>query len=281
MTRPTIAQADGQIGFHWRTQEGSPITLPDLVGLDEDPPRLPPTHLSALDDALIDVAERFGALLGGSRSVTTVDEVGDLTELHRTIDRLCHEYAAALPLAGLAVDVRGGQIVGTAQLMAIRARMALGMAGPTPFAGELADPSTGVVAGYGRLQHVDPERPWCGARWVVVTEGGPNYPLTLSMLLFDSSGVNKDSALDEHREALRGVTAVATGPDADPFTVAGAIEWLLYDWLMAHRENASAAITMPANRTGDAEMIVAAADALVLARARLDPGLFDLSAARR
>jgi hypothetical protein len=49
--------------------------------------------------------------------------------------------------------------------------------------------------------------------------------------------------------------------------LAGAIEWLLYDWLMAHRESErSAAIEIRSGRPADAAMIVAAAAALAAAR---------------
>ncbi len=97
--------------------------------------------------------------------------------------------------------------------------MALRVAGPSPLAGELADPSLGVLAGFGRLHEVDPDQPWRGARGVVQTEEGPRYPLTLSMLLFDSSGVNKDSSVDEHRAALRAVTAADPSPTWPPLPV--------------------------------------------------------------
>lgn len=38
---------------------------------------------------------------------------------------------------------------------------------------------------------------------------GTRTPLTLAMLMFDSSGVNKDAALDEHRIALAALIATA------------------------------------------------------------------------
>lgn len=281
MGRPSIAQTDDQIGFHWVSEDGVPISLVDLVRIDDEPQRLVPTHLSALDDALIDAAGRFGELLGGGRLVASLDEAQDLRELHRVLDRLCHEYAGALAPSGLAVEVRGGQIVGTAQLIAIRARMALGVAGPSPLGGELDDPSIGVVAGHGQLHVVDSSAPWRGARWVVAGEDGSRYPLTLSMLLFDSSGVNKDAALDEHRAALRSVSAAVESDGADPFVAAGAVEWLLYDWLMAHRESpSSGAITVARDRADDAGMIVAAADAGARARAHFDPSLFEVPTRR-
>lgn len=279
--RCSISQTDEQLGFHWVSAAGAPIALDELVRHEEEPHRLVPTHLAALDDALIDAAGRFGELLGGGRLVSSVDEAQDLRELHRVLDRLCHEYAAALVRTGLAVDVRAGQIIGTAQLIAIRARMALGTSGPSPLGGQLDDPSLGVVAGFGRLHVVDEARPWRGARWVVQSEDARRFPLTLSMLLFDSSGVNKEAALDEHRDALRSVTKAATLAEADPFEAAGAVEWLLYDWLMAHRESpASGAITIRREHPGDAELIVAAADVSAVLRARTDPSLFDVPTRR-
>lgn len=277
--RPSIAQDEEQIGFFWRDAEGRPISLPDLILRDEEPERLPPTHLSAMDDALIDIAGRFGELLGGGRMAETVDDHHDLREVHRTFDRLTHEYLAGVRALDVPIELRAGQIVGTAQLIAIRARMALGMAGPSPLAGTLADPSVGVLAGHGQLHHVDPDVAWRGGRWVVQTDAGPRYPLTLSMLLFDSSGVNKEAAVDEHRAALRATTAAADSPDADPIIVAGAIEWLLYDWLMAHRESPSTAeITIAKDHPDDADMIVLAGAASARARAVADPSMFTLPA---
>lgn len=274
MSRPSIVQTDEQIGFYWRSEAGKPISLPELVLIDDEPHRLVPTHLSALDDALIDAVGRFGELLGGGRQVSTAEEAQDLRTLHRTLDRLCHEYHAALAPSGVKVDSRGGQIVGTAQLVATRARMALGTSGPSPLAGELDEPSLGVVAGRGVLHMVDEDQPWRGARWIVQSEDGHRYPLTLSMLLFDSSGVLKDPAVDEHREALRKTVAAAEDEDADPGIAAGAIEWLLHDWLMANRESQeSAAIEI--RKAPDAEMIVSAAAAMVRARAMGDVGLLD------
>src|SRR4051812_13655488 len=124
MTRPRIAQADDQIGFHWLTRDGEPTDLPTLVATDEEPERLPATHLEALDDALIDAAGRFGEFLGGGRTPAPGPEQDGLRELHRVLDRLILEYAEALRVVGAAAEIRGGQIVGTAALMGIRARMA-------------------------------------------------------------------------------------------------------------------------------------------------------------
>lgn len=277
MSRPQIAQAEGQIGFHWVSPTGAPIALPDLMRDDEEPDRLVATHLEALDDALIIAAGRFGELLGGGRRPSGPAERDDLRELHRALDRLSHEYHAGLALAGLTAEVRAGQIIGTAALFAILARQPLGLLGPAPFDGDLDAPSLGVIGGFGEMHQVDPEQPWRGGRWVVRTEAGLRYPATLAMLLFDSSGVNKDAALEEHREALRSVITSAKAAAADPLAAACALDWLLYDWLMAHRDGPdSAAIQIPKGREQDAGLIVDAAAASAAARATFDPGLLDV-----
>ncbi|WP_102142498.1 hypothetical protein [Mycobacterium hubeiense] len=271
--RPRIVQADGQIGFYWVTPDGVPTTLPDLVIGDEEPDRLVATHLEALDDALIIAAARFGDLLGGGKHPYP-DERDDLIALHRCLDLLVRDYALAAEVTGLVPDVRAGKIIGTATLFSIRARFPVGLLGPAPLDGELAEPSPGVISGFGQMVQVDPERPWKGGRWVLKSESGERYPLTLSTMLFDSSGVNKDAARREHREAIESCVASATSDDADPFTVACALDWLLYDWLMAHREDPdSAAIQIPRGHDSDAGMIVDAAFASVRARTKIDPGL--------
>jgi hypothetical protein len=271
--RPRIAQDEGQIGFHWVTPEGRPISLPDLAVGDEEPDRLVATHLEALDDALVIAAGRFGDVLGGGRRPTG-PEREDLRELHRVLDRLCHEYAVALDRTGLVAEIRSGLIIGTAVLFSIRARQPLDLLGPAPLDGELDDPSLGVVGGFGEMTAVDPEKQWKGGRWIVRTETGQRYPLTLAMLLFDSSGTNKEASLQEHREALRSVMAGAAAADADPLAVACALDWLLYDWLMAHRDGPdSAAIEIPKGREADAALIVEAASVSVAARATFDPEL--------
>ena len=113
-------------------------------------------------------------------------------------------------------------------------------------------------------------------------EGGrPGYPsfsarnpLTLSMLMFDSSGTNKEGARTEHREALSAVVEAAQLPEADPMAATCALDWLLYDWLMAHRDGEdSAEIVFPKGYEDAAGMVVAAAAASVAARATFDPGL--------
>ncbi|MGI9125014.1 MAG: hypothetical protein ACR2JM_09745 [Mycobacterium sp.] len=274
--RPRIVQAEGQIGFYWATPAGRPTSLQALVAdPDEDEPdRLVATHLEALDDALIIAAERFGDILGGGRGPADPAERDDLLELHRTLDRLCFEYAAALEKTGLSADLRGGKIVGTAALFSIRARRPLGLLGPAPFDGELDNPELGVVGGYGEFHHVDEDKAWKGGRWVVRTEAGQRFPLTLSMLFFDSSGTNKEAARKEHRDALASVVAASRSVDADPMAVACAVDWLLYDWLMAHRDGPdSAEIVFPQGYDEAAALVVSAAAASVAARATFDPGL--------
>jgi hypothetical protein len=282
---PHIRQADGQIGFYWVTADGRPVTLPELLAADDEPGRLVPTHLSALDDALIDAAGRWGEVLGGGRPVRDEAERARLTELHRVLDRLNHEYAEGQRRAGLAAELRAGQIIGTSALVAMRARIATGSAGPVPFDGTLDTPRPGVLSGHGQFHYVEPARPWRGGRWILCATGGRRYPLTLAMLLFSSSGVEKDAAVEEHRDALRAVTeaaASAADPAADPAVAAGAVDWLLYDWLMAHRESdASAAIEIRSGRTEDAAMIVTAAAAAAAARARADPGLLTVGRCHR
>jgi hypothetical protein len=271
--RPRIAQADGQIGFFWVTPDGAPTTLPNLVVDDEEPDRLVATHLEALDDALIIAAARFGDLLGGGKRPDP-RERDDLIVLHRSLDLLVRDYAMAAEIVGIVPDLRAGKIIGTATLFSISARFPVGMLGPAPFDGQLDEPTPGVISGFGQMELLDPERPWRGGRWVLKAESGRRYPLTLSTMLFDSSGVNKDGARREHRDVIESCVRGATLGDADPASVASALDWLLYDWLMAHREDPdSAAIQIPKGHDSDAAMIVAAASASVCARAKIDPGL--------
>ncbi|ANE81098.1 hypothetical protein A7U43_19020 [Mycobacterium adipatum] len=271
--RPRIVQDEGQLGFYWTTACGSPTSLPALIAADDEPDRLVATHLEAIDDALIIAAGRLGEVLGGGRGPTR-GERDDLRTLHRTLDRLCHEYAAALDALGLGADLRAGKIIGTAALFSILAREPLGLLGPAPLDGELDEPAIGVIAGFGELAQLDPGRPWKGARWIVRTEAGQRYPLTLSMMMFDSSGVDKQASRKEHLEALRTVVDAAGAADADPMAVTCALDWLLYDWLMAHRDGPdSAEVVFPNGHESDAGLIVAAAAASVAARATFDPGL--------
>jgi len=278
--RPRIVQEEGQIGFFWATPTGTPTSLQALVADDDEPDRLVATHLEAIDDSLIIAAERFGEILGGGRGPQG-DERDDLLELHRTLDRLCFEYAAALEKTGVSADLRAGKIIGTAVLFSIKARQPLGLLGPAPLDDQLDEPSLGVVGGYGELQQVDPAKPWMGGRWVVRTEAGQRFPLTLSMVFFDSSGTNKEGARKEHRDVLQSVVDGARSADADPFAVTSAIDWLLYDWLMAHRDGPdSAEIVFPKGYEHDAALVVSAAAASVAARATFDPGLV-LTSVRR
>ncbi|MCG7597204.1 hypothetical protein [Mycobacterium sp. PSTR-4-N] len=271
--RPRIVQGDDQIGFAWTRADGSATTLAELVADDDEPERLPATHLAALDDAMIDAARRFGELLGAGRR-PTARERDELAELYRCLDDACVDYARAAERLSITPDGRAGRIVGTAVLMSILARQAIDMLGPAPLDGELDEPALGVVGGYGEMVQVDPDRPWKGGRWVVRMEAGARLPLTLSMILFDSSGTNADAARDEHCEALRTVTSAVGQPDSDCYDAACALDWLLYDYLMAHRDGPdSAEIVFAKGRDGDAAVVVAAAAASVQARATFDPAL--------
>lgn len=287
--RPRIVQSDGQIGFFWTTAAGVPTHLQQLVAgdnpmdtpMEEEPDRLIATHLEALDDALIIAAERFGEILGGGRRPTDSTERDALVDLHRALDRLCFEYAAALESTGTPADLRAGKIIGTAALFSIRARLPLGLLGPAPLDGELDDPDVGVIGGFGEMHQVDPQRPWLGGRWVVRTEAGQRFPLTLSMMMFDSSGVNKQAARQEHLDALNAVIASASLAEADPLAVTCAVDWLLYDWLMAHRDGPdSAEIVFPKGHESDAAVVVRAAATSVSARSTFDPGLVGLGPSR-
>lgn len=276
--RPRIVQSDGQIGFYWATPRGAPSSLQALVDGDEEPHRLVATHLEALDDALIIAASRFGDVLGGGRGPADDAERDDILDLHRTLDRLCHEFAAGRRIADVAADVRAGKIIGTAAMFSILARQPLGLLGPAPLDGELDEPSIGVVGGFGQFVRVDDEKPWLGGRWVVRTEGGQRLPLTLAMMMFDSSGVDKVAARTEHIGELRRVLEAADEDDVDPVSVACAVDWLLYDWLMAHRDGPdSAEVVFPKGCEQYADTVVDAAAASVTARATFDPGLVGLT----
>ncbi|GFG50651.1 hypothetical protein MAGR_20920 [Mycolicibacterium agri] len=265
-------QADGQIGFYWATPTGEPASLPELMLTDDEPERLLATHLEALDDAMIIAAAQFGEILGGGRQPDPAER-DDLLTLHRTLDILCRQYALGAELSSSVPNLRAGKIIGTAALLSIKAREPLGLLGQAPLDDRLDPPPQGVVSGFGQLQLVDQDKPWMGGRWVLKTEAGQRHPLTLSMMMFDSSGVNKNAARQEHRDLLR--TCIdAAGADVDPFTLACALDWLLYDWLMAHRADPdSAEIEIPKGSEADAIMIVDATAASMRTRARFDPGL--------
>lgn len=280
--RPRIVQSEGQIGFYWTTSSGVPTTLAALTGEDDEPQRLVATHLEALDDALIIAAGRFGEILGGGRAPGDAEERDGLLELHRALDRACVDYAAGLRGIDATADVRAGKIVGTAALFSILARQPLGLLGPAPLDGELDVPEVGVVGGFGELVAVDADKPWLGGRWIVRTEGGQRLPLTLSMMMFDSSGVHKEAARAEHIEEMRRVLTAAETAAADPAGVTCALDWLLYDWLMAHRDGPdSAEVVFPKGCEHYAAVIVAAAAASVVARASFDPELIGAAQLRR
>ncbi len=185
---------------------------------------------------LSEVAGRYGEVLGGGRGPHGKEKDG-IGAAYRAIDRACHEYAVAHDAAGLPDDLRAGQIIGTAALMSIRLRHAIGLTGPAPFDGVLDVPRPGVVGGRAGLHWVEGAAPWRGARSIVVTDDDRRLPATLRMLLLDSSGVDKTATLTEHREALTAVSAAVLVPDVEPLVASGAVDWLLFDWVMAHRES--------------------------------------------
>jgi hypothetical protein len=279
MTRASIHQTDERFGFVWLDSAGHPATLLAVVSeVDSEPERLLPTHLEALDDVLVAAAGALGDVLGGSRAATA-DERPSLTELYRTVDRAAHEYAEALGATGLPSELRAGQILGTASLLGYLARAKLGLTAPEPLAGQLDDPGVGVVAGFGDLVEVRPGAAAYGARWVIRTEDGRRFPASLSLLIHDSSGVQKDAALDEHRAALQATVAAADDPAADAFVVGASIDWLLHDWLMAHRDGpSSGAVEITSGKVEDALMIVTSAATSARMRSGYDPGLLRLPA---
>ncbi|MDP4014104.1 MAG: hypothetical protein Q8P38_05755 [Candidatus Nanopelagicales bacterium] len=271
---PRIDATDDHIGFTWLSPEGRALRLRQVIALPgAEPERWLPTHLEALDDVLIEVAGTYGEVLGGGRR-PTASEREDLVGVYATLDRLCWEYADALAATERPGSVRAGQIIGTAALMSIRTREAVSMMGAPPFEGELDEPGLGVIGGRAGLHWVTPEAAWPGARWLVVTDGGLRLPATLSMLMFDASGVDKDATLTEHREALARVTEAETDPAAEPMRASGALDWLLFDWIMAHRDGPdSGAVQIRSGNVADADMIVAATAASARIRARFDPAL--------
>lgn len=310
---PRIVTSPTAVGFHWADPAGVPRRLLDLFGEPgAEPHRWVPTHLEALDDVLVDLTGRCGEVLGGGRPPSP-EEVVILRRGYREIDRLTVEYDDARRAAGLPEATRAGQIVGSAALLSVHARTRLGLMGPVPFDGELDAPPPGVVGGRAGLHWVDPAHPWLGARWLVVTDPAPGepparLPASLSMLLTDSSRVDPVASRREHREALGQVTAAvgdkgaattdpggddrsgataraSVGRGVEPLAASGALDWLLYDWLMAHRDGPdSPAVTVPgdpadpARAVADAELIVSAAATSARLRASFDPCLLDLPA---
>jgi len=124
---------------------------------------------TGLDESLayIDgISDRYSALLAGANG----------TERHSDLSWSVGSYVChvgdnlriwAERLAGLATELRAGQIVGTSALLAVRARTALGREGPVPFDGALCDPQPGVLAGHGQFHWADPDAPWRGGRWLM------------------------------------------------------------------------------------------------------------------
>ena len=55
------------------------------------------------------------------------------------------------------------------------------------------------------------------------------------------------------------------------------LDWLLFDWVMAHRESDDSGAVQP-GRAEDARMVVRAVEASASVRARFDIGLLDLPA---
>jgi len=275
MTLAAIHQTDDRIGFVWRDSRGRAATLTDVASEPgSEPERLLPTHLEALDDALIEGAGSLGDVLGGGRRQTP-EERQSLVDLYRTVDRAAYEYDEALQSTGLTSELRAGQIIGTASLMGYLARSALGLVGPEPLAAELSDPGVGVVAGFGEQVDIKAGQPAHGARWVIRTEDGRMLPASLSLLLHDSSGVQRDAALDEHRRALAG--SMDAVEDGDIGGIAAGVDWLLHDWLMAHRDGpSSGAVEITSGKLEDAIMIIRAAATSARLRGLLDPELLRL-----
>ena len=70
---PRIQTSDDTIGFYWCSPEGQPMTLADVITLPgAEADRWLPTHLEALDDVLIEVAGRYGEILGARRGPAPV-----------------------------------------------------------------------------------------------------------------------------------------------------------------------------------------------------------------
>ncbi|MEZ5096873.1 MAG: hypothetical protein R2731_12590 [Nocardioides sp.] len=158
---PHILGGEDLSGFAWARPDGTPARLATLLDLPgAEPARWLPTHLEALDDLNIEVAGRLGEVLGGGRGPAP-GEHELLATAYAALDRGCHEYAEALTAAGLPDDLRAGQIVGTAALLSIRCRAAIGLIGPAPFDGDLDTPAPGMVGG--RAAYMPRARPRHGA----------------------------------------------------------------------------------------------------------------------
>ena len=248
--------ADSVDGFVW-IDAARTVGLPQVLA---DPLRpagaLLRQHLDALDQMLITVMGELGVLLGGSAGALDPAQSDRLDRLEAAIDRLVGEYRAGLLTVGVVADVRGGQICGTATISGHRIRVVRGRVPSAPLSGQVDEPGLGVVAGLAEMSDPVAGAPWSGRRWIVRTQDGRRLPATLGMLLGDSSGVDRKATLDAHREALKDITGVA----GDDPRAAGALEHLLLDWLMAHREDqTSIAVEIAKGRIDDAAMIVDAA----------------------
>ncbi|MDO5503927.1 MAG: hypothetical protein Q4G67_12200 [Actinomycetia bacterium] len=268
---PRIVPADSGLGFRWALPTGEVTKLQDLFDLpDAEPHRWLPTHLEAIDELSIEITGRFGTALSTGHATSSAEQAG-LNGVYTELDRSVSEYADALAAYNKkgAITLRSGQIIGTAALLGILARSALGLAGPAPFDGDLDPTPTGIIGGRAGLHQVDAAHPWRGARWLVITDAGERLPASLAMLLSDSSGVDKEATLREHREALQ---ALIDGKDDAPThetrPAAGAVDWLLFDWIMAHREaEDSPAVTVAT--IPDARLIIDAAAASLHLRRRI------------
>lgn len=278
MSEPTIvAEATPVEGVSWRDATDRRLTLAEALSRSSRPPTpVIRQHLEALDQTMIEVATNYGEVLGGGRSPQDADEREALRTFHLTVDRLIREYVDGLAAAGLAADILAGQVVGTASLLCHRARLPLGLVAPAPLTGHLDEPGVGVVAGYGEFEVVDVAEPWRGGRWIVRCNDGRRLPATLTTLMLDSSGVDQPTTLDTHRSALTTVidAAATLGDDIDQIAAAaGALDWMLIDWLMAHRyESDTVAIRIDSGRLDDAWMIVDAAATSIRLRTSIDPG---------
>ena len=249
--RPRIVQTDGQIGFYWATPDGVATTLADLVIDDEEPDRLVATHLEALDDALIIAAAQFGTCSAAAStpiranatiwSPCTAAWICWCAITHWRRDRRHRPRSA------------GGQDHRHRRVVFDLRPLPLDLLGPAPFDGELDEPSLGVrqrirADGAGRYREAVEGRP-------VDPEIGIRPTISADIVDDVVRQLRGEQGRRPTRTPRGDRTCIATAvaPDADPFTVACALDWLLYDWLMAHREDPdSAAIQIPKGHDSDA-----------------------------
>lgn len=268
-----------QIGFGWLSDDGRPTRLSELLlHADADPARLLSTHVAAVDELLGEVAVRFAALLTNGQAPDPGDHDA-LAATYRVIDRLTVEYATARSLIGgdppdpVADALRAGRVLASGALVSIRARDLLSMTGPVPFDGMLDELPARGLTGRARLAWRD--EPWQGARWLLTTDDGRRVPTDLRTLLAEiTNRRDRESILREHREALDLVVLAAAADGAEPMAASGAVDWLLFDWLMAHRdEYAPQGVRIHVDRVEDARMLIGAATISARLRARYDPNL--------